>query len=45
MASLCVHGKATASDKDGASFEHKPKYLNMRVGINSRLLDLCSDPD
>ena len=35
--SLRVHGKATASDIAGASFEHDPKYLNMRVGLNSRL--------
>jgi len=35
--SLRVHGKATASDVAGHSFEHDPKYLNMRVGINSRL--------
>lgn len=35
--SLRVHGKATASDKEGANFEHDPKYLNVRVGMNSRL--------
>ena len=35
--SLRVHGKATASDIAGRSFEHDPKYLNMRVGLNSRL--------
>ena len=35
--SLRVHGKAVASDLNGASFEHDPKYLNMRVGMNSRL--------
>jgi len=35
--SLRVHGKAVASDLEGATFEHDPKYLNMRVGINSRL--------
>jgi dTDP-4-amino-4,6-dideoxygalactose transaminase len=35
--SLRVHGKATASDKEGSNFEHDPKYLNMRVGMNSRL--------
>lgn len=35
--SLRVHGKATQSDVDGRSFEHDPKYLNMRVGMNSRL--------
>jgi UDP-2-acetamido-2-deoxy-ribo-hexuluronate aminotransferase len=35
--SLRVHGKATASDIAGKTFDHDPKYLNMRVGINSRL--------
>jgi UDP-2-acetamido-2-deoxy-ribo-hexuluronate aminotransferase len=37
MDSLRVHGKATKSDIAGRSFEHDPKYLNMRVGMNSRL--------
>ncbi|MDQ1154927.1 DegT/DnrJ/EryC1/StrS aminotransferase family protein [Brevundimonas sp. SORGH_AS_0993] len=37
MDSIRVHGKAVASDlKDGA-FDHDPKYLNMRIGLNSRL--------
>jgi UDP-2-acetamido-2-deoxy-ribo-hexuluronate aminotransferase len=35
--SLRVHGKAVASDLQGRTFEHDPKYLNMRVGMNSRL--------
>ncbi|MEO0784419.1 MAG: DegT/DnrJ/EryC1/StrS aminotransferase family protein [Pseudomonadota bacterium] len=35
--SLRVHGKATASDLEGADFGHDPKYLNMRIGMNSRL--------
>lgn len=35
--SLRVHGKAVARDLEGRSFEHDPKYLNMRVGMNSRL--------
>lgn len=35
--SLRVHGKATPSDIAGHSFDHDPKYLNMRVGLNSRL--------
>src|ERR1700744_2435427 len=35
--SLRVHGKATASDVAGQDFGHDPKYLNMRVGLNSRL--------
>jgi UDP-2-acetamido-2-deoxy-ribo-hexuluronate aminotransferase len=37
MDSLRVHGKATRSDLAGRTFEHDPKYLNIRVGINSRL--------
>jgi dTDP-4-amino-4,6-dideoxygalactose transaminase len=35
--SLRVHGKAVASDIQGKTFDHDPKYLNMRVGLNSRL--------
>jgi len=35
--SLRVHGKATPSDIAGKTFEHDPKYLNVRVGLNSRL--------
>lgn len=35
--SLRVHGKATASDIAGQTFDHDPKYMNMRVGMNSRL--------
>jgi UDP-2-acetamido-2-deoxy-ribo-hexuluronate aminotransferase len=35
--SLRVHGKATKSDIEGHSFDHDPKYLNLRVGMNSRL--------
>jgi len=35
--SLRVHGKAVASDIQGATLAHDPKYLNMRVGLNSRL--------
>jgi UDP-2-acetamido-2-deoxy-ribo-hexuluronate aminotransferase len=37
MDSLRVHGKATKSDIAGRSFDHDPKYLNMRIGMNSRL--------
>jgi dTDP-4-amino-4,6-dideoxygalactose transaminase len=37
MDSLRVHGKAVASDTAGRSFDHDPKYLNMRIGMNSRL--------
>jgi len=35
--SLRVHGKAVASDVAGAQLAHDPKYLNMRIGMNSRL--------
>ena len=35
--SLRVHGKAIASDLKGRTFDHDPKYLNMRIGRNSRL--------
>jgi dTDP-4-amino-4,6-dideoxygalactose transaminase len=35
--SLRVHGKATAGDIQGRTLAHDPKYLNMRVGLNSRL--------
>jgi dTDP-4-amino-4,6-dideoxygalactose transaminase len=35
--SLRVHGKATASDIADRPCEHDPKYLNMRIGLNSRL--------
>lgn len=35
--SLRVHGQATARDLVQASFEHESKYLNLRVGLNSRL--------
>lgn len=35
--SLRVHGKATKSDIARTSFRHDPKYLNVRIGMNSRL--------
>ncbi len=35
--SLRIHGKAVAGDGDVASFGHDPKYLNTRIGMNSRL--------
>ncbi len=35
--SFRVHGKAVSQDLVGRSFEHETKYLNMRVGMNSRL--------
>jgi len=37
MDSYRVHGKAVKIDTAGHSFEHDPKYLNMRIGMNSRL--------
>ena len=35
--SLRVHGKAVASDLAGRTLDYDPKYMNMRVGLNSRL--------
>jgi dTDP-4-amino-4,6-dideoxygalactose transaminase len=37
MDSLRVHGKATKRDIEAQSFTHDPKYLNLRIGMNSRL--------
>lgn len=37
MDSFRVHGKAVKSDIEGRIFEHDTKYLNMRIGRNSRL--------
>jgi dTDP-4-amino-4,6-dideoxygalactose transaminase len=37
MDSLRVHGKAVAGDLAGRTFDHDPKYLNTRIGMNSRL--------
>jgi dTDP-4-amino-4,6-dideoxygalactose transaminase len=37
MDSLRVHGKAAAEDLAGRRFDHDPKYMNMRIGMNSRL--------
>ena len=37
MDSIRVHGKAVANDLKDRTFHHDPKYLNMRVGLNSRL--------
>lgn len=37
LVSLRVHGQAVASDIEGRTFEHDPKYLNMRVGMNARM--------
>lgn len=35
--SIRVHGKAVEMDLKGRTFDHDPKYLNMRIGLNSRL--------
>lgn len=35
--SVRVHGKVVASDLKGETFEHDPKYFNVRIGMNSRL--------
>jgi dTDP-4-amino-4,6-dideoxygalactose transaminase len=37
MDSYRVHGKAVENDLRGRVFDHDPKYLNARVGMNSRL--------
>lgn len=37
LVSLRVHGQAVKSDLEGKTFDHDPKYLNMRVGTNSRM--------
>jgi dTDP-4-amino-4,6-dideoxygalactose transaminase len=37
MDSLRIHGKATPSDGANADSPHDPKYLNARIGMNSRL--------
>jgi dTDP-4-amino-4,6-dideoxygalactose transaminase len=37
MDSLRVHGKAVAGDSGAGGFAHDPKYLNARIGMNSRL--------
>ena len=38
MDSLRVHGKVVPKDlKESQSFDHDPKYLAMRIGMNSRL--------
>lgn len=37
MDSYRIHGKAVAQDLEGRVFEHEAKYLNARVGMNSRL--------
>jgi dTDP-4-amino-4,6-dideoxygalactose transaminase len=37
MDSLRVHGRAVKSDLQGRTFDHDPKYLAFRIGMNSRL--------
>lgn len=37
MVSFRVHGGATATDMAEHKFDHEAKYLNVRVGMNSRL--------
>jgi len=37
LVSLRVHGQAVKSDIEGASFEHDPRYLNLRIGMNARM--------
>lgn len=37
MISFRVHGGATPTDAATRSFEHETKYLNVRIGMNSRL--------
>jgi dTDP-4-amino-4,6-dideoxygalactose transaminase len=37
LVSLRVHGQAVASDLEGQAFEHDPKYLNLRIGLNGRM--------
>jgi dTDP-4-amino-4,6-dideoxygalactose transaminase len=37
LVSLRVHGQAVKSDVEGRTFEHDPKYLNVRIGTNSRM--------
>ncbi|NNE40519.1 MAG: DegT/DnrJ/EryC1/StrS aminotransferase family protein [Marinicaulis sp.] len=37
LLSLRNHGQATKKDLNGAETDHDPKYLNYRIGMNSRL--------
>lgn len=37
LVSLRVHGQAVKSDLEGRTFDHDPRYLNMRIGMNSRM--------
>ncbi len=35
--SIRIHGKASAEDMAAKKYDNDPRYLNMRVGVNSRL--------
>jgi dTDP-4-amino-4,6-dideoxygalactose transaminase len=35
--SIRIHGKASAEDMAAKSYDNDPRYLNMRIGVNSRL--------
>jgi len=37
MESLRMHGQASARDMESRNFTHEAKYLNVRIGMNSRL--------
>jgi dTDP-4-amino-4,6-dideoxygalactose transaminase len=37
LLSLRVHGQAVKSDLEGRTFDHDPRYLNLRIGTNSRM--------
>jgi dTDP-4-amino-4,6-dideoxygalactose transaminase len=37
LTSLRVHGQAVKGDLEGRTFDHDPKYLNMRIGLNGRM--------
>jgi dTDP-4-amino-4,6-dideoxygalactose transaminase len=37
LVTLRVHGQAVKSDIAGKTFEHDPKYLNVRIGMNARM--------
>ncbi len=37
LVSLRVHGQAVKSDIEGRTFDHDPKYLNVRIGMNARM--------
>ncbi len=35
--SIRIHGKASAEDMAARKYDNDPRYLNMRIGVNSRL--------